>query len=217
MPDTLTDLVRTLNLTFGPSGPEPRWPPVGGIRRLPRAFVMSDRERMPDPVAVLDALPCNVAMIFRHYKDPNRVARAHEVVSRAHQLGIQVLVAGDPRLARRVGADGVHLPGHLLRRRVFSRLAAMRPDWLITAAVHDQRELTRATGAQVDAVMVSPVFSTTTRVQRQALGVMGLRRMTASATMPVFALGGLNTTVLPRLRLCGAAGFAGVGEFLRRR
>ena len=92
----------------------------------------------------------------------------------------------------------------------------MRPDWLITAAVHDQRELARATGAQVDAVMVSPVFSTTTRVQRQALGVMGLRRMTASATMPVFALGGLNATVLPRLRLCGTAGFAGVGEFLRR-
>ena len=69
---------------------------------------------------------------------------------------------------------------------------------------------------EVDAVMVSPVFSTSTRVQRQALGVMGLRRMTASATMPVFALGGLNTTVLPRLRLCGAAGFAGVGEFLRQ-
>ena len=216
MPDTLTDLVRTLNLTFGPSGPEPRWPPPGGIRRLPRAFVMSDRERMPDPVAMLDTLPYDVAMIFRHYKDPYRVARAQEVVSRAHQMGIQVLVAGDPRLARRVGADGVHLPGHLLRRRVLTGLAAIRPDWLITAAVHDQRELIRATGAHVDAVMVSPVFSTTTRVQRQALGVIGLRRMTASARMPVFALGGLNTSILPRLRPCGAVGFAGVGEFLRR-
>ena len=178
---------------------------------------MSDRNRLPDPAAILDSLPRDVAMIFRHYKDPDRTARAREVVSRAHRLGIQVLVAGDPRLARQVGADGVHLPGHLLRRRLFSRLAAMRPDWLITAAVHDQRELTRAAGAQVDAIIVSPVFPTTTRVQRQALGLIGLRRMTVSAPMPVFALGGINTTVLPRLRPCGAAGFAGIAEFLHRR
>ena len=170
---------------------------------------------MPDPVAVLDALPYNIAMIFRHYEDPNRAARAREVVSEAHRLGIQVLVAGDPRLAHRVGADGVHLPGHLLHRRVFSCLATMRNDWLITAAVHDQRELNWATSAQVDAVMVSPVFPTTTRVQRRALGVIGVRRITNIATVPVFALGGLSATVLPRLRTCGTVGFAGIGEFIR--
>ena len=217
MPDTLPDLIRTLNLTFGPRGPEPRWPALGGIRRLPRAFVMSDQERMPDPVTILDALPRSVSMIFRHYKDPNRAARAQEVVSRAHRLGIQVLVAGDPRLARRVGADGVHLPGHLLRRRMVFNLAASRPDWLITAAVHDLHELTGAATARVDAVMVSPIFPTSTRVQRRALGVIGLRRLTAAAPMPVFALGGVKTTVLPRLRPSGAVGFAGIGEFLLRR
>ena len=215
MPNTLTDLVKTLNLTFGPSIMQPRWPAPGTCRRLPRAFVMSDWDRMPDPVAVLDALPYNIAMIFRHYEDPNRAARAREVVSEAHRLGIQVLVAGDPQLAHRVGADGVHLPGHLLNRRVFSCLATMRNDWLITAAVHDQRELNWATSAQVDAVMVSPVFPTTTRVQRRALGVIGVRRITNIAKVPVFALGGLSATVLPRLRTCGTVGFAGIGEFIR--
>ena len=165
----------------------------------------------------VSVVPCDFAMIFRHYNDPDRATRAGELVSQAHRLGVQVLVAGDPRLAWRVGADGVHLPSHLLRRRVLSRLAAMRPNWLITAAVHDQRELTRAADAQVDAVMVSPIFPTTTRVQRQVLGLIGLRRMTAIATVPVFALGGLNTTVIPRLRFCGAAGFAGIGEFVSQR
>ena len=217
MPDTLTDLIRILNLTFGPCGPEPRWPAPGSIRRLPRAIVMSDHKRMPDPAAVLDALPRDVAMIFRHYGDPDRAARAGEIVRRAHRLGIQVLVAGNPRLARHVGADGVHLPSHMLHRRVLFRIAAMRPSWLITAAVHDQRELTRATGARVNAVMVSPVFPTTTRLQRQALGVIGLTRIVTAAPMPVFALGGLNTRVLPRLRSCGAVGFAGIGEFMRWR
>ena len=172
---------------------------------------------MPDPAAVLDGLPYNVAMIFRHYEDPNRAARAREVVSRAHRLGIQVLVAGNPRLASRVGADGVHLPGHLLHRRVISFLAARRTGWLITAAVHNQRELTWATDAQVDAVMASPVFPTTTRVQRRTLGVIGIRRITNIAPMPVFALGGLSATLLPRLRTCGTVGFAGVEEFLRQR
>ena len=73
---TLTDLVRTLNLNLRAIWPETA---LATTRRHPApsaAFVMSDRKRMPDPVAVLDALPCNVAMIFRHHNDPDRVARA---------------------------------------------------------------------------------------------------------------------------------------------
>lgn len=217
MPAKLTDLIRTLNLTFGPFNLEPRWPSQSSVRRLPRAIVMTDNKRMPDPAAVLDALPPGIAMVFRHYGDPNRDIQAQKVVDRAHRLGIQVLVAGDAQLARRVGADGVHLPSHLLHRRVISFLAARRTGWLVTAAVHNQRELTWATNAQVDAVMASPVFATTTRVQRRTLGVIGIRRITNIAPMPVFALGGLSATLLPRLRTCGTIGFAGVEEFLRQR
>ena len=215
MPAKITDLIRTLNLTFGPFNLEPRWPSQSSVRRLPRAIVMTDNKRMPDPAAVLDALPRGVAMVFRHYGDPNRDIQAQKVVKRAHRLGIQVLVAGDAQLARHVGADGVHLPGHLLHRRVLFRIAAMRPSWLITAAVHDQSELTRATSAGVDAVMVSPVLPTTTHAQRRVLGVVGLTRLATAARMPVFALGGLNTTVLPRLKPCGVIGFAGIGQFIR--
>ena len=215
MPSTLTDLTRTLNLTFGPFNLEPRWPTQSSVRRLPRAIVMSDNKRMPDPAAVLDALPRGVAMVFRHYGDPNRAILAQKVVDQAHRLGIKVLVAGDAQLARRVGADGVHLPGRLLHRRVLFRIAAMRPSWLITAAVHDRHELTRATSAGVDAVMVSPVFPTTTHVQRKVLGVIGLTQMATVARMPVFALGGLDTKVLPRLKPCGVIGFAGIGQFTR--
>ncbi|MEK9723913.1 MAG: thiamine phosphate synthase, partial [Rhodospirillaceae bacterium] len=65
----------------------------------------------------------------------------------------------------------------------------------------------------VDAILVSPVFATRTRVSRRPLGPVGVARFVADAPVPVFAHGGLGQRRLIRHRVTGAAGFAGIGEF----
>lgn len=210
MSHTLTDLIRTLNLTFGPRPAAPKWPGCRHRRRLPRAFVMTDSRRLAEPQALIARLPADVGVIVRQYDHPDRAAFVDAVVRSAHRRGLVVLVAGNARLARQSGADGIHLPGHQLRRR--PRCLLQPPHWIVTAAVHGLRELTGIGALNVNAVLVSPIFPTTTRVPRPALGLVGLHRFAARTTVPVIALGGLD---LKRIRRLGASadGFAGIGEF----
>lgn len=171
---------------------------------------MTDSRRLADPRALIARLPADVGIIVRHYGHPNRGALAEDIVRRARRRGLLVLVAGDAALARRTGAGGVHLPGRRRRPRPAHRPA----HWVVTAAVHGLDELAAAGVADVDAVLVSPVFPTTTRIQRRALGLVGLRRLAARTDVPVIALGGLDPARIRRLGV-GADGFAAIGAFAR--
>ena len=104
---TLSDSTRCLN--FG--GAE-----IRGRIILPRLILMTDEERLPDPLPAIEALPSGSAVIFRHYGAPDRTALARLVVRHARRRRVLVLVAGDPRLAVLCGADGLHLPDAMARR-----------------------------------------------------------------------------------------------------
>lgn len=210
MPTKLADLTRTLNLTFGPAPRAPRWPGRRYRRGLPRLVLMTDADRLADPLAVLAALPAGSAVILRHYKAPGRAALAVRLVAAARRRGVAVLIAGDAALAARSGADGVHLPGHLLGRRA-AMARFRRPGFVVTAAVHDVRQMRRALLAGADAVLVSPVFPTASHPGRRPLGVAGLQRLARAAPLPVLALGGVGRTNLARLRASAAAGCAAIG------
>ena len=191
------------------------WPPRKNCPELPRAFVMTDTERLSDPVSIINNLPKNVIVIFRHYNHTRRQSMACRVVESAHRRGLKVLIAGDLDLARKANADGIHFPSYMLGTWQAKQFANVPPYWLITAAIHNHRELKQASALNIDAVLLSPVYTTNTSVQRRALGLIGLRRLTDLSPVPLFALGGLNLSALPRLKNTGVAGFAGIREFLK--
>ena len=209
----ITDLIQTLNLTFGPVGRSPKWPPRSKKTPLPQAFVMSDENRLPYPLLILQKLPNNIAIVFRHYHHQNRNPLAHQLVEAAHRRGLKVLISGNLHLAKKIHADGIHLPSHMLKKRQARRIINRYPNWLITAAVHTHKELKQAEELGVDALLISPIFTTKTRVQRKSLGPMGLRRFKRTNLIPIFALGGIGLTNLHRLKNTGAIGFAGISAF----
>ena len=215
MSNNLTDLSRTLNFTFGPKFHCPRWQPKEKNFRLPRAFLMTDEKRLPDPTLILEALSPDIAIIFRHYNHDHRRSLAHNLVDRAHRRGIQVLIAGDFQLAQIVCADGVHIPSYMLGVQRIRKTIHSRPSWLFTAAVHNAKELYYATKLGVHAALASPVYKTTTRIQRNYLGPLGLLRQTRTTNIPIFGLGGLTRFSIPTLKHTGVSGFAGISEFLK--
>ena len=215
MNSNLTELSRTLNFTFGQKIRGPRWQPQKQKFRLPRAFVMTDETRLPDPNSILETLSPDIAIIFRHYNHDHRRSLAHSLVNRAHRCGIQVLIAGDFRLAQIVHADGVHIPSYMLGVQRVQKTIHSRPNWLFTAAVHNAKELYYAKKLGVHGALASPVYKTTTRIQRTNLGPIGLLRLTRTTKIPIFALGGLTRFSIPTLKNTGVSGFAGIGEFLK--
>ena len=120
-----------------------------------------------------------------------------------------MLIAGDPQLAARCGADGLHLPEAQVSEAVHWR--ARFPRWLITCAAHDGRAIARARNARADAVLLSPVFATRSHDRRVDTGPLRLRLLAKDAGMPVYALGGIDARTALRLDGAALAGIAAIG------
>ena len=183
---------------------------------LPSAFFMTDAKRCPNPAVVIKNLSGDCAVIFRDYKDPNREALASRLVGLCQKKGLVFLVAGDARLAQRIGADGIHFPEWLPHRFHFA--GRVKQQWLITASAHSVGALRRAALSGVDAVLLAPVFHTESHPEKAGLGIHRLQRLAAYSALPFYALGGMNAEKMKRLPpMDNLAGVAGISLFMEKR
>lgn len=128
---------------------------------------------------------------------------AEGVVRIAHSHGALVVINDDARLARLVGADGLHLSS--------TSLAACteRPDFAwVGASCHTAEEIARAGELGLDYALLGPVLPTPTHPENPGLGWQGFAERIAGNTLPVFALGGLKPDNLPTAQQHGAHGIA---------
>ena len=176
--------------------------------RLPPLALMTD-DRLADPVAAARALPRGNLVILRARDDRRRAALAERLCRIACERDLVLLIASDPDLAARIGADGMHLPE--ARAQEAAHWRARHPNWLITCAAHDARAIARAGAARADAVFVSPVFTTKSHGNVRPLGVMRFRALVRAVTIPVYALGGIDARTALRLKDTPIAGLAAVG------
>lgn len=185
--------------------------PLSRPASWPGLILLTDARLLPDPLPALRRLPQGSAVILRHYEWPygRRLALAGAMADLCRQSGLILLVAGDARLARAVSADGVHLPQGLL-----SLAAGLRRQFgVVTAAAHDAGAVARAARAGVDAVLISPVFATTSHPGAVGLGVVRLAALAHQARrkgLRVYALGGMNAVTTRRLKAVAMAGIAGI-------
>ncbi|MDX9706513.1 MAG: Nudix family hydrolase [Azospira sp.] len=132
-----------------------------------------------------------------------REAFARAVLALARRHGALVVVNDDAGLARRIGADGLHLSAHALRQ------CATRPDFAwVGASCHDAEELRRATQLDLDYALLGPVKPTPTHPQAASLGWTAFARLIEHSPLPVFALGGMSPDALSEAWGHGAHGVA---------
>jgi thiamine-phosphate pyrophosphorylase len=175
-------------------------------------MLMTDRVRVPDPVAAARLLPGGSAVILRHTDAAARVVLARVLLPVARERGLRLLIAGDPQLACAIGAHGLHLPES--RAREAAHWRALRPSWLITVAAHSMGALTAARISRADAVLLAPVFRTSSHPDRRSLGPLRVRMMAAQAGLPVYALGGVGARTIARLKDARLAGIAAIEALL---
>ena len=201
---TLAELANRLNLAC----------PAARAGDLPALIFLTDERRTPDPRAAVASLPRGSAVIVRHYGDPDRVELAAALGEICRGQGLSFLIAADPALAVRLGADGVHMPEWLVRRGGVAW--SMRSNWLVTAAAHDRRGLIAAVAAGAHAALLSPVFPTLSHQGAPALGVVRFTALARTSPLPVYALGGVGATTARRLASSGAVGLAAIGALAAR-
>lgn len=161
--------------------------------------------RTPDPEAIAAGLPPGSAIVFRHFGAPDAEVRARRLKAIARERRLLLLIGRDETLARRVGADGVHLPERLAHRA--GPLKRARPQWVVTSAAHS---LAAALRSPADAVVISPAFPSRSPSAGKALGPVRLARLVGAASRPAYALGGVDNKTARRLLDAGLVGLAAV-------
>ncbi|HEX7726310.1 MAG TPA: thiamine phosphate synthase [Rhizomicrobium sp.] len=173
---------------------------------LPALVLMTDDERLADPAAAARALPRGSMVIVRARQNADRATLARELRTITRARNSKLLIANDMALAARIGADGIHLSqasAHLA-----SHCRALHPRWIITAAAH---ALGACHIADVDALILAPVFATASHPGGRHLGAIRLRIIARQAVKPVYALGGIDAATAVQLAGAKLVGLAAVG------
>jgi 8-oxo-dGTP diphosphatase len=137
--------------------------------------------------------------------DADLAALASRALALAHAHGAAVLLNAEPDLARRLGADGVHLTA--------ARLMAspVRPACeLVGASCHDGRELAHAAELGLDFAVLGPVQDTASHPGAAALGWRRFSALVENYPLPVYAIGGLSARDLDSAWQAGAHGIAAI-------
>jgi 8-oxo-dGTP diphosphatase len=123
------------------------------------------------------------------------------------RANVRLLLNCAPQLVPDLGAAGVHLTGN---RLMALEQRPLDSGYLVAASCHNRKEVLHAGRLGLDFIVVSPVRQTSSHPGAPATGLQGLRSLCESATMPVYALGGMQESDIETVWECGAQGIAAI-------
>ena len=157
-----------------------------------------------------NTLACGISLLQLRAKQlPDAALRTliAKVQPRCRQAGARLLLNAETAVAAELGVDGVHLTSTRLRA-----LSARPLDsgHLVGASCHTMEEVQHAGDLGLDFVVVSPVKQTSSHPGARPLGYGRLLQLTERATLPVYALGGMQLSDLDEAFRHGAQGIAAI-------
>ncbi|WP_428631470.1 thiamine phosphate synthase [Sphingopyxis sp.] len=162
------------------------------VRRhpLPQQWLFSDERLAVGIVQLAAMLPPGSGIVLRHdgLAAGARWRLLRRLTRTARSRGLTILLAGKPDMARRWGADGIHLRQHDLRHAGQARRLGL----LLTMPVHGAKEARRARRAGADGVFISPLYPTRSHPDAAALGPAAWLRLARLAGVQPMALGGMT-------------------------
>ena len=193
---------------------------TGRDRTLPRVYLITDGTASGpevDLTAVGDALAAGVRMVqLREKSLPDRdlLAVARRLRALTARFDACLLINGRPDIARLADADGVHLPQAGLPVAVVR--GQLGRTAVIGVSCHSAAEVVVAADAGADFVVFGPIYPTPSKAAYgPPPGIAALRAVLASATLPIFALGGIDPSRLVEVAATGVHGVAAIRALYR--
>ncbi len=119
---------------------------------------------------------------------------------------VPFVVNDSVEIAMEIDADGVHVGQSDIQGRDIR--AIIGPDKILGMTARTVDEAVAAEQAGADYLGVGAIFTTSTKKDTRHLTMEELRRICASVSIPVVAIGGINEKNLPELKGSGVAGAA---------
>jgi 8-oxo-dGTP diphosphatase len=179
--------------------------PVLAALALPLEYAITDAQSLgaAEQLALVEArMKRGLRLIQVRDKDHWERARLIYVVRRmAQEHGARVLVNGGPAV------DGIHFSAEQLMT-LRARPSELAKGALLGASCHSSQELGHAMAIGLDFAVLGPVKATASHPGAEILGWEGFRRIADGASIPVYAIGGLQPADLHEARRAGAHGLA---------
>jgi thiamine-phosphate pyrophosphorylase len=134
--------------------------------------------------------------------DDELLAVAHASSALTRQLGTLLIVNDRPWVAEKAGADGVHVGQDDMP--VAQAREVVGPEMLVGLSTHSPEQIDAVDADLVDYIGVGPIHETPTKPGRPAVGLELIRYAAANATVPFFAIGGLDAGNLTEALDAGA-------------
>jgi thiamine-phosphate pyrophosphorylase len=173
-------------------------------RRLSEARLYLVGGALPAPLleAVLGAGVDIVQLRMKDAGDEDILTAARRTAGICAEYGALFILNDRPDLARRAGADGVHLGQDDTPIAEARKLLGTRP--LIGLSTHSPAQIDAAARLELDYIGVGPVHATPTKPGRPAVGLELVAYAAGHAATPFFAIGGIDPTNVSAVRGAGA-------------
>ncbi len=192
----------------------------GGILRRKENLVASIREALEGAgggvgfVQLREQVVGPQAGPFPRATDDEIIKLIADIRPICREFDAKIMVNGRADLAQAGGADGVHL--NVYSSGVADTRKAAGDDFIVGFSAHSIEEVRQASTEGADYLLCSPVFAPMShKSPRPPIGIDGLQKLIASASIPVFALGGITAENAAACRSAGAAGIAVITAVLR--
>lgn len=145
--------------------------------------------------------------------EEDQISLLHALLDRAQEFAGCITLHGDPALARRARAHGAHLAAG---DDVAGARHLLGEDALIGLSVHNADEARMLDAQLADYLVAGPLFETASKPgYGPTLDVEGLALIVKASSVPVIAIGGINSANVPDCLRAGAAGVAVMGGVMR--
>ena len=126
---------------------------------------------------------------------------------------LKLLIASDIKLAKDINAHGVHFPEYMIKEKnkinwVILKNIKLKKNWIITTAAHSLQSVKKAEFFDIDAALLSPVFSSKSHPNRKNLGINKFAKIVKKTKLPIYALGGINIKNIKSLIETDIIGYA---------
>jgi len=144
-------------------------------------------------------------------------AMAEKLLPITRRAGVGLVINDHLEIARAVGADFCHLGQEDFFDAGLQHVSALRPPHStlrIGLSTHAPDQAQRALAVGVDYVAVGPVYATGTKPTAKPVTLEYVRWAAAHATVPWFAIGGINLQTLEAVLAAGATRICVVSAIL---
>ena len=181
--------------------------------KLPKIIIIFNNDDFDEKKLLNLKIPKESAFLLRSYKAKERKKIAKQLLKFCKMKKLKLLIASDIRLAEDINAHGVHFPEYMIKKKnkinwVIVKNIKLKKKWIITTAVHSLQAIKNAEFFDVDAALLSPVFSSKSHPNEKNLGINKFSKIVKKTKLPIYALGGINIKNIKSLLRTDIIGYA---------